>query len=464
MYNYSLLRLWLCVVVVMVSALLLEAQPQVLRIANRDTSLAKGKKIPARRLDTLFNTAEAALRLYNERASMIDIATQKVSGRSTSAFRDMFVPNSSVYNDVGKDSSSISASDYAGQAYQFLRNTGIKIELQDARFEQVSYDSAGFYLVGIRVVKLLSQVLDAKNNLVSMGDCPRKVSLLLRFEIDKKSKLLAARIIDIRGRVLPGCPPSSLTAQPVIGFGPGIFMTQSNPQFQNRLGSEQALKTKLNSATYFGLHYLRPLSPKKPLLLGAALGFSSQSLESQTDTFLSNIIVKNNTKLQVYEFKEAGKLSGIDLALGIGYQKKLKKPLAIGIMLWAVGTLPINNQAIQNYQLSYRTTNAIKQPYKQLADSSSVVFNQSQLRFGARLSPFINYMFNKQMGIQLECNYHLMLNNVYPVVAEDEDFFDQYESLREQKTNMAGAISTAFEAVKFNSFGFRLALTYTIAK
>lgn len=459
MNNNHLLRWGLFLLAILATAVSLDAQP--LKIGNRDTTVAKGK-IPGKLLQTLFNTTEAAFNLYAAQADMIDIATGTVSGRSTSAFRELFVPSPFVYNDIGKDTTTIPARDYATQAFSHLRSLGIKFGLENPRFESVKYDSAGYYQVNLRVVKLLYNGINDKNApIVYPSDCPRKVSLLFRFEINR-DKLLAAKIIDITGKELRRDCPSTGSA-PIICLGPGIFMAGNNSRFQNRLGAGQLLNLDRKQTFYFGLHFMRPLAPKNPLLLGLALGYSNQGLSTQNDTVLRNIKVKNNTNLQIYEFKEEGKLSGIDLSLGLGYQKKLRGSLSAGIMFWAVGTLPMNNEATQSYQLSYRTGNAIKQPFKQLSDSLGVVFNQSQFRFGARLSPFMTYMFNPHMGVQLECNYHIMLNNVYPLVAEDDDFFDQYESLREQN-NTLGALSTAFESVKFNSLGFRLALIYSISK
>lgn len=436
------------------------AQP--LRVEGGDKAIVRGE-IAVETVQLLLSTAEAALNQYNTRASLIDIASGKVSGRSTSAFRDLFVDNPEVYNDLSiADTTPILARDYASQAYNSMREVGVGFALEKPRFEFIEYDSAGFYRVGIRVFKLLKNGINEKKSLVTFpNNRPHKFELLFRFEIDQK-QLLAAKIIDIHGKEirLPIFIPSS---KMTLNFGLGLF-NPGQASFTSDLAGESLIFNS-NTATSFGLNLLRPLAPEKNWLAGLGLAYTTQQLTMRIDT-LGGATVKDNTKLIIRDFIEEGKLKGLDLSLGLGLRKKLGDKIHWGAMAWAVGTLPMASTATQTYQLSYRTTDRLKQKYKQLEQEKDLVNNKPQFRLGMRINPFVNYHFNEVMGVQLDASYHLMLNKVYAAPVDGERFFDQYATIAEQNSasEIAGAISTNLENLKFNSIGIRLAFIYEISK
>jgi hypothetical protein len=436
------------------------AQP--LRVEGGDKAIVRGK-IAVETVQLLLSTAEAALNQYNNRASLIDIASGKVSGRSTSAFRDLFVDNPDVYNDLSiADTTPVKARDYASQAYNSMREVGVGFALEKPRFEFIEYDSAGFYRVGIRVFKLLKNGINEKKTLVTFPiNRPHKFELLFRFEINQK-QLLAAKISDIHGKEIRLPIPSS---KMTLNFGLGLF-NPGQASFTSDLAGESLIFNS-NAATSFGLSLLRPLVPEKNLLAGLGLAYTTQELTMRIDTF-GVATVKDNTKLIIRDFIEEGKLKGLDLSLGLGLRKKLGDKIQYGAMAWMVGTLPMASSATLAYRLSYRTTDRLKQKYKQLTEEEKQVSvnNTPQFRLGMRINPFVNYHFNEVMGVQLDASYHLMLNKIYATPVDGERFFDQFTTIAEQNSasEIAGAISTNLENLKFNSIGLRLAFIYEISK
>ncbi|MEY4903988.1 MAG: hypothetical protein RLZZ292_1803 [Bacteroidota bacterium] len=112
------------------------------------------------------------IQAYTQACSLIDTTTNEVSAASMERFKDLFLQNAKVWNDISETPTLISTSDYVGAAYIYLKNEGINTRfLNEYNFLKGEYamksDSTEKprYYQKVQLEKILYNGLDQKKRL-----------------------------------------------------------------------------------------------------------------------------------------------------------------------------------------------------------------------------------------------------------------------------------------------------------
>ncbi len=142
------------------------------------------------------------IQAYIQACSLLDTTTNEVSAASMERFKDLFLQNAKVWNDISETPTLISTSDYVGAAYIYLKNEGI-----NARFLNEYKSIKGEYAMKsdsteqpryyqkVQLEKIIYNGLDQKKRLKNYK---KGRKMYLEFDIYVNDEQKRAFIMNIR--------------------------------------------------------------------------------------------------------------------------------------------------------------------------------------------------------------------------------------------------------------------------
>lgn len=437
---------------------------------------------PKDSINSIRDKVQKALNDYNKYGTLFDNEANRVNATAIDSYRAMFNVGAEVLNELDEVPSIINASDYASIVFEKYRETGLKYEITSAVLDAVYYDSAGYFLTDVVIIKRVYNEIKGgskKAVLTLNGRCYKET---IKFDVPFVSN--EVRIQKVIGELYPICPPK--VTPRVVWIGPelraGVSMLNfeapsflSDPQrtiYYNNLALEGGSSFGVGAR----LHY--PLNTSQSMAFVFGLGYARSGLTASIDTLhyrFDHTDLDSDNYIHDARFsglEEKITLSWLEMAPGISFrvinQSKFSLLADVQVLFRSISAKgemngDVSYSGIFGYWdwIAYGPKFDDDYGFTDYSITNTSVVYDKKFTAGIRLAPNMQYKVNNNMILTVGIEYDMLFGSPFPTDSDSVgNHILRFKGKQEKKTEGIGF--NYLNNVRYSSLGIRIGLLYSL--
>ncbi len=311
-------------------------------------------------------SVESAFVKYRSYASLKG-PSGTVDQTGISNFSELFNINASIGNDVAllDYGSKIDVYEYTNLVYQNLPDLGLDYTLVDPYYRTLSYDNAGYFIMEVKVNKVVYNGLD--NNLKpSRCNKGRIFGMIMTFEVSEDD-FEEVEITSIESELIQDCDDASFSVS--VGGRYGIALGDAEAQLNQlhtntsplaRTSSDLAVNiANLNTISAGVMANFYPFSNQKMSLhIGVNYAQYGFDLDPEGEYETIEKVDKDDTPYQLAvafgeSFIDEYNYTGVEIPVGIGFQYDFSPSFSFTPRLFVIPTLGLSSTSSLTGDVNY---------------------------------------------------------------------------------------------------------------